>query len=190
MRWIYCHPLFDERKFSHRFSYLLSQAFDEQGHRLERFDYAGTGDNRGDFSEVTLESLGSDLANRFGHETPLNLIGLRIGATVAINTRNKFPDRVNKLIAIEPVLNGKKYVDHLFRKQRIKDMMSGVVPSEELSYTNIEGFKTHPLLIQQLQNINLSDQDDAINHLTPFWERISKIDYQPILQKVLHYVHH
>ena len=61
MRYIYCHPLFDERKCSHRFSYHLQKHFERNNLVLERFDYTGTGESQADFAEVTFSTLLEDI---------------------------------------------------------------------------------------------------------------------------------
>ena len=66
MRYIYCHPLFDERKCAHRFSYRLAKAFERKALKLERFDYRGTGEAAGRFSDITMASLQNDLKEKTG----------------------------------------------------------------------------------------------------------------------------
>lgn len=197
MLWIYCHPLFDERKFAHRFAYRLSQEFAKQNSNLHRFDYTGTGDDPGSFSKVTWSSLKNNLKNQCKTNTPINLIGLRLGATLALNFSLNNPERVKKLICMEPILDGSGYIDHLFRKQHIKTLLTRPKNKEqktEQNYINIEGFKTNPALIQSLKSINLTSQSlnnsmFLINNLPPFWERISNIEYQPIIQKIMNNAH-
>lgn len=194
MQWIFCHPLFDERKFAHRFAYLLSQEFAKQNLNLHRFDYTGTGDDPGSFSKVTWNTLQKDLENQCKPNTPINLIGLRLGATLSLNFALNNPERVQKLICIEPILNGLEYVTHLFRKQHIKTLLTRFDNKEqktEADYINIAGFKTNLALIQSLQSLNLTINSTAvlINNLPPFWERVSNIEYQPIIQKILKEAH-
>ena len=156
-RFVYCHPLFDERKCGHRFSYQLSQAFAAKGLTLERFDYRGTGEADGDFEEVTLETLRRDVAE-FAGGGDVSLIGVRLGASLAFEYAARGEGRVEKLVLIEPVIDGAEYVDYLCRKQRIKDVMTGRsdVEGEDDGFVNIEGFKTRLELVEQIKGFALA----------------------------------
>jgi hypothetical protein len=158
MKYIYCHPLFDERKCSHRFSYYLEKVFREHGLILNRFDYRGTGEADGEFSDVTLETLRNDLANQIDHEGEIGLIGVRFGASMAFDYCCREPQKVKKLILIEPIIHGSDYIDYLFRKQHIKDLLTGL-PSKPLStegFCNIEGYKTNTRLLTQIRALSLT----------------------------------
>ena len=158
MKYIYCHPLFDERKCSHRFSYYLEKVFSEHGLVLNRFDYRGTGEADGEFSDVTLETLRNDLANQIDHEEGISLIGVRFGASLAFDYCCRKPKKIKRLILVEPIIQGLDYIDYLFRKQHIKDLLTGL-PSESLStdsFCNIEGYKTNTRLLEQIRGLSLT----------------------------------
>ena len=157
IRYIYCHPLFDERKCAHRFSYELALAFSQTGHKIERFDYTGTGEDKGEFVDVTLDSLRSDLARYLTDGDELCLIGLRLGASLALEYCLKQQSRIIKLVLLEPIIKGDEYVDYLLRKQRIKDLMTGNSQdhSKNPAYYNIEGFKTGVQFVNQLKGFDL-----------------------------------
>jgi hypothetical protein len=156
MKYVYCHPLFDERKCSHRFSYQLKAAFEEAGMRLERFDYRGTGEAAGEFSDVSLRSLREDVAGWIDGDE-VCLVGVRFGASLAFDycVRGRGPMR--NLVLLEPVVEGRAYVDYLRRKQHIKDLMTGEssVPPEDKGYENLEGYKTSVKLMEQLESFDL-----------------------------------
>jgi len=156
MRYVYCQPLFDERKCAHRFSYQLKKVFQANGLTLERFDYCGTGESEGEFADVSMESLLGDIGGYIGGEEA-SLIGLRFGASLAFNYCVKNSGQVKNLILMEPVTEGAKYVDYLFRKQGIKDLITGKLsPSmREDGYKNLEGYKTSIKFIEQIKNLYL-----------------------------------
>jgi pimeloyl-ACP methyl ester carboxylesterase len=158
MKYIYCHPLFDERKCSHRFSYYLEKVFREHRLALTRFDYRGTGEADGEFSEVTMDMLRHDLANQIDHEEEISLIGVRFGASLAFDYCCRAMKKVKSLILIEPIIHGPDYIDYLFRKQHIKDLLTGL-PSKPLcteSFCNIEGYKTNTRLLEQIRALSLT----------------------------------
>jgi hypothetical protein len=158
MRYVYCHPLFDERKCAHRFSYQLKNTFQAAGLTLERFDYRGTGEGAGDFKDVSLETLRRDISQQVNGDK-ICLIGLRLGASLALDYCIRNPGAVRKMVLLEPIVNGAQYIDYLYRKQHIKDLITGKSPgmSRDNGYINIEGHKTNIHFLEQIQNIDLID---------------------------------
>lgn len=156
LRYIYCHPFFDERKCAHRFSYELSLAFARTGRKLERFDYTGTGEAQGDFSDVTLDSLQQDI-DRYVNGEEVCLVGLRLGASLALAQHAQEPNCVRNLVLLAPIINGDEYLEHMCRKQLIKDMMthSGHKMNDTAGFKNIEGYQASDILISQLQSFDL-----------------------------------
>ncbi|MFC1676503.1 hypothetical protein ACFL3G_05510 [Planctomycetota bacterium] len=156
MRYIYCHPLFDERKCAHRFSFQLKTEFQAADLTLERFDYYGTGEAGGDFSEISLQSLQEDIAAEVADDR-VCLIGLRLGASVVFDYCVHNSGQVEKLILLQPVVNGADYIDYLYRKQHIKDMMTdrAITKLEDKGYRNIEGYKTSVNFIEQIKKLDL-----------------------------------
>ena len=159
MRYVYCHPLFDERKCAHRFSFQLKGAFEAAALTLERFDYRGTGEGEGEFADVSLQSLREDVARHIDGD-PVCLIGLRFGATLAFDYCTQALAPVGTLVLLEPVIDGAQYVDYLRRKQRIKNVMTHGQSLAELAdddYENMEGYKTSVRFVEQIENCNLTE---------------------------------
>ena len=156
MRYIYCHPLFDELKCAYRFSTMLANTFEKNKRKLERFDYQGTGEAEGNFCDVTIDSFRNDL-QKIVHKDKSCLIGTRFGATIAFDFCCQKDSNVSKLILIEPVINGHSYVEYLFRKQHLKDMMTGNGNdfSHEKGFFNLEGYKTNSKFIDQVKKFYL-----------------------------------
>jgi pimeloyl-ACP methyl ester carboxylesterase len=156
MRYVYCHPLFDERKCAHRFSYQLEKTFQAAALALERFDYRGTGEAAGRFADTSLETLREDIAAQAGGDE-VNLIGLRLGASLALDYCTRNTGMVRNLVLLEPIIDGTEYVDYLRRKQHIKNIMTGKSAGElqDNGYDNIEGYKTSLRLIDQIADLNL-----------------------------------
>jgi len=148
--------LFDERKCAHRFSYQLSQTFRAAGLILERFDYRGTGEAKGEFADVSIETLREDVEGVVSGEQ-VCLIGVRFGASLAFDYCSRCLGPVRNLILVEPIIDGCDYVDYLFRKQHVKDLMTN---KSSLLYDdgfkNIEGYKTSINFLEQLKNFSLT----------------------------------
>ncbi|MCX5638226.1 MAG: hypothetical protein NTX52_11130 [Planctomycetota bacterium] len=156
MRYVYCHPLFDERKCAHRFSYQLKNTFQKVGLTLERFDYHGTGEAAGEFADVSLQSLLEDIVTQVG-SSEVCLIGLRFSASLAFDFCARGSGQVRNLILLEPIIDGAQYLDYLYRKQHIKDLMTGKYSCElqEKDYVNLEGYKTSIKFTEQIKNFHL-----------------------------------
>lgn len=164
MKYIYCHPLFDERKCAHRFSYQLAKTFEKSNLYLERFDYYGTGESKGEFSDVTLESLRLDIHKVINNECAC-LIGSRFGATIAFDYCCRNASEIAMLIMIEPIINGDNYIEYLFKRQHIKNLMTGNDSdfSNKNGFYNIEGYKTNKEFVEQIKHINLNQITNNIN---------------------------
>lgn len=156
MRYIYCHPLFDERKCAHRFSFQLKNEFQAGGLNLEGFDYRGTGEAPGEFADASFETLREDIATQVDGDE-VCLIGLRFGASLAYDYWVGGTGRVKSLVLLEPIVDGAEYVDYLYRKQHIKDLMTGkhFVELQDKSYVNFEGYKTSIKFIEQIRSFHL-----------------------------------
>jgi len=158
MRYVYLHPIFDERKCAHRFWYHLRNRFQSAGLTLESFDYTGTAEADGEFSEVSLQSLRHDFTEHLACDQTC-LIGVRFGASLALDYCTTNQNSVARLILVEPIVDGAAYVDYLRRKQKIKDIMTdtAVTDLDEDGFENIEGYKTSTNFIEQLKNFNLAE---------------------------------
>jgi len=154
MRYVYLHPLFDERKCAHRFSYELSRGFEKLGLSLERFDYRGTGEAAGCFSEVTVDSLRADVAARVCGDR-VCLVGLRFGASLALDHCVRSGGPAEALVLIEPIVNGAEYAAYLRRKQHLKDLMTGSRDHDQPGYENIEGYKAGRRLMGGIEAFDL-----------------------------------
>jgi len=156
MRYVYCHPLFDERKCAHRFSYELKTTFEATGLHLERFDYRGTGEAAGEFSQVSLDTLRADISQHIRGEEAC-LVGVRFGASLAFDYCAGGAGNVRNLILVEPVIDGAKYVDYLRRKQHIKNVMTGGASDtlKEEGCENIEGYKTSSKFVEEMNRFDL-----------------------------------
>jgi hypothetical protein len=141
----------------------LAKTFEKNNLQLERFDYQGTGEAQGKFCDVTMDSLRGDLQEMIGGDRAC-IIGTRFGATVAFDLCCRSTVNVDKLVLIEPVINGRSFAEYLFRKQHLKDMMTGNGSnlSQEDGFINLEGFKTSVLFLEQIRRINLFEMQSRI----------------------------
>jgi len=156
MRYIYLPPLFDENKCSYRFGYCLKKHLNSIGIELEKFDYRGTGEAKGKFCDVTLESLRDDVEGFIDGDN-CTAIGVRFGASLGFDVCCGSVQSAAKLILIEPVIDGSEYLRWLERGQVVKDTITGPGKQspDEAGYMNIEGYKTSEFFLSQLERFSL-----------------------------------
>lgn len=127
---VMCPPLFEERKSAQRVMVEAARAFAAAGGAVLRFDYRGCGDSSGDFAAFSCADWRADIgvACRFlAERTPvesLGLLGLRLGASLALETAAAHPGLARFLVLWEPLVDGRKYLDQELRRKLVNDMVT------------------------------------------------------------------
>ena len=118
---ILCHAFAEEKLWAHRAFVAFARLLADRGFSVFRFDFFGQGDSDGDFGESTVESRVRDVHAaveffRAGPASPksVSLMGLRFGASVAVQIANERTD-IDRLILWEPIVDGNKYLQELLR---------------------------------------------------------------------------
>jgi len=124
-----CHPLFEEKKSSHRMLVELARNLADKGICTLLLDYRGCGDSSGETGDFTPDDWVADmqegikvLRERFG-ELPLHLLGIRFGASLAWQVAAE-NGSVKKLILIDPILKGEDYLQELLQQKLFREMMT------------------------------------------------------------------
>ena len=170
---VLCAPIGQEYIQSHRVMYQLAVLLSRAGFHVLRFDYFGCGDSEGDFDQGSLVQWTKDIhtavdeiRNR-SKLTRVSLIGLRIGATLALRATVDSP-HVNSIIVWQPIFDGRLYLEELaviqqsdyqrveFQKIKTSDPPVMETPNEilgfpmtselrrELEMISLDGLKLHP----------------------------------------------
>jgi uncharacterized protein len=119
---VLCCPIGQEYIRSHRAIYQLAVRLSQTGFHVLRFDYFGCGDSEGDFEEGSLAQWTSDVHSAIAEIqersalTSISLVGLRIGATLALLAAADCHD-VESIILWEPVFNGRLHLKELAKAQ-------------------------------------------------------------------------
>lgn len=167
---VFCHPLAEEKLWSHRTFVAFARELAASGHLALRFDYMGNGDSDGDFSEASVETAIADIVSaidwlreRSGrHRT--TLVGLRFGATVAALVAERTPG-IDELVLWAPIVDGARYMQELLRinvatqsavyreirhdrAQLVEQMRGG-------SAVNVDGYQLTLALFEQSSAIRL-----------------------------------
>jgi pimeloyl-ACP methyl ester carboxylesterase len=134
---IVCNPFGYEAICAHRSARLLADSTAALGIPTIRFEYAGTGNSTDlDAEEEQLSAWTRDIVaaaaelRRTAGVEHICLIGFRLGAALAV-LASRFDPSINAIIAIAPVLSGRKYLREL-RTTRLAAML-GAESSDQQS---------------------------------------------------------
>lgn len=125
---VLCAPFAEEQKTTYRTYAQLAAALARAGWFALHFDYRGTGDSSGDFSQFSpsaaLEDIHSaidTLRERTGINT-VGLFGLRLGASFALQIAESDAD-VPALVMWQPVKNGEEFFKLNIKRQMVRQML-------------------------------------------------------------------
>lgn len=123
------HPFGEEKKFAHRVLVSTAWALAKAGFMTLRFDLSGCGDSFGSFRDASItewvgdvKSAGEVLRRETG-SPEATLLGLRLGATLCVLAAGEM-DKLRSMVLWEPILSGRQYMETLWRKKLIKEMMT------------------------------------------------------------------
>ena len=117
---VFCHPLGEEKLWAHRVFVSYARRLAAAGYPVLRFDLSGNGDSEGSFSDLSMTVAHADLLSAVRRvrlmtgTAEVNLLGLRLGANVAMMAAEQLPD-VRNVILWSPITDGDRYVQELLR---------------------------------------------------------------------------
>jgi len=171
---VFCHPFAEEKLWTHRVYVNFARELARLGYAVLRFDYMGHGDSEGKFEESSVETRLSDIQcaikivkEKTEETLKVNLIGLRLGATLAALTSELDPT-INRLILWEPIINGTTYMRQMLRinlttqtsvYKKIRHNSQTLIQMMKDGQTvNIDGYEVSWPLFDQIQQIDLLNQ--------------------------------
>ncbi len=113
---VVCNAFGAEYMVSHHALRRVAIALAESGYDVLRFDYFGSGDSAGEPEEVSLARWSADVAVATDEMLGLcgaervSLLGVRLGAALALRAAAREPQRVERIVAWDPVLRGDGYL--------------------------------------------------------------------------------
>jgi exosortase A-associated hydrolase 2 len=117
---VYIHPFGEEMNRSRRMAALAARALAAQGVGVLQIDLHGCGDSSGEFADARWETWKADIAlasawlrERLGME--VGLLGLRLGALLALDYADSATQPVARLLLWQPVTKGSGYLTQLLR---------------------------------------------------------------------------
>lgn len=168
---LYFHPFAEEMHKSRRMAALQARAFARAGYAVLQVDLTGCGDSAGDFGDATWEAWRDDA--RLAHAWlagkvpgPVTLWGLRLGASLAIDTAPTFAN-VSRLLLWQPVVDGDQFLTRFLRIKLASEMLSegqAQTGTKELraklekgEAVEVGGYLLAPDLARGLAKLNLAE---------------------------------
>lgn len=170
---VMCHPLGEEKLWSHRVFVSFARELAAAGFVVLRFDFRGEGDSDRSFEQSDFESRIQDtrLAVATVRElhpsvTDVTLLGLRLGASVAAAAAADRND-VSRLVLWDPVVDGAAYMQTVLRMNlmfqmgvhhKVVENRDALVARLERGETvNIEGYELAVPLFRQVSKFRLPE---------------------------------
>ena len=124
-------PFAEEMNRSRRFITALGEHLAVSGVHTCVLDLYGTGDSAGEFSDASWSGWVEDVVTGIHaltreHDRPVWLIGVRTGALLALEAMRKEADAVAGLALIQPVTNGRRFMQQFLRMRIAANMQSGI----------------------------------------------------------------
>jgi len=173
-----CPPIGHEYVRTHWAIRSIASKLAREGMNVFRFDYRGIGDSSGDVSGVTsLVSWVADACDASlelqeetrDAQTPLTIIGLRWGATLACLAAEEMANTQQvpaNLVLWEPACNGAEFLNELrsMHRQMLDLWVSKVETENSATHEEILGFRYCRSLLQEIEHVNLLDTAPAANN--------------------------
>ncbi len=125
---LYVHPFAEEMNKSRRMAALQARALAAAGFGVLLLDLQGCGDSDGDFGEARWEHWKIDLASARAwllarEDKPVSLLGLRLGALLALDYARTALPALERIVLWQPVLQGAAFLTQFLRLRVAGDML-------------------------------------------------------------------
>ena len=166
---VFCAPFAEEHKQGYRIFVELARRLTAEGFACLRFDYRGTGDSDGPFTDFTLAGAVGDIAAAAAflrQRAPverLGVIGLRLGASLAWRAVEQGLDA--SLLALwQPITNGKLFYRLNIRRMLIRQMMTdgkaqGERDTADDASIDLDGFLASRAMCKEIEALDLAAAD-------------------------------
>ena len=164
---VFCAPFGEEQKQGYRVFVELARRLVADGLPCLRFDYRGTGDSEGPFTDFTLVGAVADvgaaaalLRERAG-VTRVGLLGLRLGASLAWRAAVERGD-VGRLVLWQPIVDGGLFHKLNFRRMLIRQMMTagkaaGERATGDEATVDLDGFLARRSMLDEIKALDLRE---------------------------------
>ncbi len=153
-----CTPIFHEYIRAHLIVKQLANLLANSGYAVLRFDYSGNGDSNGKSRESSIAQWIADIATATeelcdrAEVTTINIIGMRLGATLAAQAIDKGLSCDN-LFVWDPIVRGTTYLDEI---SLLHAKLLGAPPIHG-DFVECSGFEYSKELWNEISQLNLLD---------------------------------
>lgn len=173
---VVCNPLGQEHMRAHRCLRQIAVRLSQEGAHVFRFDYFGTGDSAGPLADARLDTWLHNIdqaieeLKAMSMSRRVSLLGLRLGATLAVLTARKRSD-VDSLVLWDPVVHGDEYLESLrcVHEDMLADLDRFPVERsvDECQEHELMGFDFPPGLVADIRSLSLTSIDvDGLRRCT------------------------
>lgn len=133
-----CNAVAHEYERCHRSLRQLAMQFANAGYHAMRFDYFGTGDSAGEYTQVSFNQWRQDVANaideckRLSGRERVCIVGMRLGATLAAQAAAERDD-VEALVLYAPVTDSRALLSEWEQEQAKHDSKMGRSPRQGIA---------------------------------------------------------
>ncbi len=197
-------PFAEEMNKSRKMFTELAKRMSLQGVDVLLFDFYGTGDSEGDFSQATIALWRENVSTCYqwlkqqGDVENIDIVALRAGSLLAIDFVSSSSQlNINKLILWQPVFNGKQFIGQFFRLRLAASMMENGDKKESLQslkqqlndegFIEIAGYRLSQTLVEEFEGLNFTTSDKlSVEKIE--WLEVGmppRTDLLPISQKII-----
>jgi exosortase A-associated hydrolase 2 len=177
---VYAHPFCEEMNKARRMAALQSRRLAAAGYAVLQIDLFGCGDSSGDFVDARWGIWKQDLQFALGWlksrmDVPLDLWGLRLGATLAADVARDPGRGIEQLLLWQPVSNGEQFLTQFLRLRLAAEMLAdgaAQTGTRELRETlasgvplEIAGYDLHPRLAAEIDALSLAAPAPAVKRV-------------------------
>lgn len=202
---LFCPPFAEELNRSRRMVTLLGQALARRGHGLLVLDPYGTGDSGGEFVDARWETWCGDVEAAIdwlgaGDARPLSLLGLRLGALLAMTVAANHADRIARVMLWAPVAKGDVMLTQ-FLRTRIAAQMTADKDADAPKETTkslretlaagtpieVAGYMLAPALVAAIDRLALAPQGSRVAVPIDWFELIGEAGrpLPPVAKRVI-----
>lgn len=162
---VLCYPIINEYLRSHRAFVRLATQLAAEGFHVLRFDYYGCGDSYGEEDDGCLLEWAENLSTAVDElkqgcdAAHICLVGLRVGATLALRAAAKRDD-IDTLVLWEPVVNGADYLREIKRFHVDSAVVEGLPKTgkgrgDDDRHLELLGFRIPDIMVDEFLDLDL-----------------------------------
>jgi exosortase A-associated hydrolase 2 len=143
-------PFAEESNKSRRMLVQQARALSACGYGALIVDLYGTGESAGDFFDARWDLWREDVACSCDwlerqYAVPVSLIGLRLGALLALTFASKQPSALERIVLWQPVLSGEAMMTQFLRTRLVSGLMAQVETKETTQTLRAQSRSGQPL---------------------------------------------